>query len=122
MQPLRVDRLAQIVVGAVLDRFDRALDRALRGQQDEGDVRELILQRPQQIMSAHPRHDQVADDDRGAEVGDLAQRLLAVGGLVGLKTPGLNQLGESAPCGRVVLNDEDALAGSVGQNRFFHTF
>ena len=37
-QPLRIDRLGQIVVSAVLDRLDRGLDRALRGQQDERDV------------------------------------------------------------------------------------
>ena len=42
LQPLRIDGLAQVVVGAVLDRFDRAFDRALRRQQDEGDVRELV--------------------------------------------------------------------------------
>ena len=35
LQPLRIDRLAQIVVRAVLDRFDRAVDGTLRGQKNE---------------------------------------------------------------------------------------
>ena len=59
-QPLRIDRLAQVVVGAVLDRFDRALDGPLRRQQDEGEVRQLVLQRLQQFEAAHARHHEVA--------------------------------------------------------------
>ena len=43
LQPLRIDRLAQIVVGAFLDRLDGGLDGPLRGQQDEGQVGQLIL-------------------------------------------------------------------------------
>ena len=38
LQPLRIDRLAQVVVGAFFDRFDRAIDGALRRQQDEREV------------------------------------------------------------------------------------
>ena len=49
LQPLRIDRFAQVVVGAFFDRFDGAVDRALRRQQDERDVAELILERAQQI-------------------------------------------------------------------------
>ncbi len=49
-QPLRIHGLAQIVVGAVLDRFDRALDGALRRQQDERDVRQLILQGAEEVV------------------------------------------------------------------------
>ena len=59
LQPLRIDRFAQVVVGAFLDRFNRALDGSLRGQQDQSDVGELILQRAQQVEPAHPRHDQI---------------------------------------------------------------
>ena len=109
-QPLRIDRLAQVVVGAVLDRVDGALDRALRGQQDERDVRQLILQRAEQVVPAHPRHDQVAHDDGRPEAGDLAEAFLAVGRLVGLEAPGLDELGQPGPRGRVVLDDEHPLA------------
>ena len=96
-QPLRIDGLAQVVVGAVLDRVDRALDRALRREQDEGDVRQLILQRAEQVVPAHPRHDQVAHDDRRAEAGDLAEAFLAIGRLVGLEAPGLHELRQPGP-------------------------
>ena len=43
LQPLRIDRLAQVVVGAFLDRFDGAVDGALRGQKDERDIGQLFL-------------------------------------------------------------------------------
>ena len=94
-QPLRIDRLAEEVVGAVLHRFDGIVDGALRGQQNEGDIGQLIMQRAQQFVPAHSRHHDVADDDRGTEGGDLAERLFAVGCFVGLKTPRLDELGQA---------------------------
>ena len=111
-QALRVDGLAQVVVGAVLDRLDGAFDGALRRQQDEGDVGELVLQRAEQIVAAHPRHHEVAHDDRRTKARDLAERVLAVTRLVGLVTPGLHELGEADPRGRIVLDDQHALARS----------
>ena len=41
-QALRIDRLGQVVVGALLDRFDRGFDRSLRREQDDGDVRVVL--------------------------------------------------------------------------------
>ena len=49
LQPLDVDRLGQVVVGAFLHRLDGGLDGALRGQQQRRDVGALRLQRPQQL-------------------------------------------------------------------------
>jgi hypothetical protein len=89
-QALRVDGLAQVVVSAVLDRFDGALDGALRRQQDECDVRELILQRSQQIVAAHARHHEIAHDDGRTKARDLPERVFAVTRLVGLVAPGLD--------------------------------
>ena len=39
LQPLRIDRLGQVVVRAFLDRFDGGLDGALRREDDSRDVR-----------------------------------------------------------------------------------
>ena len=115
LQPLRIDRLAQVVVGAFLDRLDGGLDGPLRGQQDEREVGQLILQRAQQLEPAHPRHHEVADDDGGAEGGDLAHRLFAVGRFLGLEAPGLNELGEPGARGGVVFDDEDTFGdGGLG--------
>ena len=121
-EPLRIDGLTQIVVGAVLDRVDGALDRALSRQQDEGDVGQLILQGAEQIVAAHPRHHEVAHDDRRPEAGDLAQPFFTVGGLVGLEPPGLNELRQAGPRCRVILDDQDSLPRILSRNGdvFFH--
>ena len=113
-QPLQlvgIERLGQVVLGAGLDRLDRGVDGALRGQQDHLDVVDLRLQRLQQLDAAHPRHHQVGDDDRRAEGGDLLERLGAVGGLVGGKSPGPHQFGQAAAGGGIVLDDQDAFGG-----------
>ena len=109
-QPLRIHGLAQVVVGAVLDCLDGAFDGPLRRQQDEGDVGELVLQRAQQIVAAHPRHHEVAHDDRRTKAGDLAERVFAVGRLVGLVAPGLHELGEADARRGIVFDDQHALA------------
>ena len=113
LQPLRIDRLAQIVVGAFFDSFDRTVDSPLRRQQDEREVGELILERVQQLESAHPRHDEIADDDRRAEGGHLPHRGFALGRFVGEEAPGLHELGEAGPGRRIVLDDKNPL-GCVG--------
>ncbi len=87
LQPARIDRLGQVVVGAFLDRLDRGLDRALRGEQDDRDVAHLIAQRLEEGETVHARHDDIGDDDAGAERGDALQRFLAVGGGFGDVAP-----------------------------------
>ena len=67
LQLLRIDRLGEVVLGAVLDGFDRGLDRALRRQQDDLELLGLVLERLEQLHAAHARHHHVGDDDRGAE-------------------------------------------------------
>ena len=51
LQPLDVDRLGEVVVGAFLHRLDRGFDRALRGQQQRRHVGALLLQRAQQARA-----------------------------------------------------------------------
>jgi hypothetical protein len=65
LEPLRLDRLGQVVVGAFLDRLDRGFDGALRGQRSHGVVAAIVLERAQQLEPAHARHHEVADDDVG---------------------------------------------------------
>ena len=58
------------------------------------------------------------DDDGGTEGGDLPHRLFAVGGFVGLKTPGLDELGQPAARGGIVLDDQHAFADERLRYRF----
>ena len=112
LQPLRLDRLGQVVVGAFLDRLDGGLDRALRRENDDGQLAALLLERAQQLEAAHARHHEVADDDGGAEGGDTLERFFAVGGGLGGKPPRTHELGEPEPGRRIVFDDQNAVAGS----------
>ena len=101
--------LRQIVVRALLDGFDGAFDGPLRGEQDDRDIGQLIVKRPQKLESAHARHHEVADDDCGPERGDLAEGFLAVRRLIRVEAPCLHELGKSAASRRVVLDDQHSL-------------
>jgi hypothetical protein len=103
-QPLRIDRLGQVVVGAGLDGLDGGLDGPLRGEDDQRHVRVLVLQRVQQLQAVHARHHEVRDDDRRAERRHLLERLLAVRRAVGVKAPRPHQLGQPHTGGRIVLD------------------
>ena len=120
LQLVRIERLGEVILGAGLDRFDRRVDGALRGQQDHLDVVDLGLQRLQQLDAAHARHDQIGDDDRGTEGRDLLERLGAVGGLLGGKSPGPHQLGQAAARCGIVLDDQDAFGGMRRSLTFFN--
>jgi len=121
-QTRRIDRLAQIVVCAFFNGLDRGLHRALRREQDEREIGQLVLQCTEELEPAHPRHDKVGDDDRRAKRGDLFHRLLAVRGLIGVEPPGSHQFGQPDARCRVVLDDEDTLGNraSRGLDRTFN--
>jgi hypothetical protein len=110
LEPLRLDRLGQVVVGAFLDRLDRGFDAALRCEDDDRVVAAVVFERAQEIETAHPRHHQVADDDRGAEHGDALQRLFAVGGGIGRESPGAYELCQTESSARLVFDDENAFS------------
>ena len=79
LQPLRIDGLREVVVGALLDRLDGGLDRALRRHQHDGDVR-VVLGRSARSRSSPPmpRHHEIAQHDGRTVDGDLLERFLAV--------------------------------------------
>ena len=110
---MRIDRLAQVVVRAILDGVDGRFDGALRGQQDEGNVGELVFQRAQQIVSTHARHDEVAHDDRRPKAGDLAQCFLTVRGFVGQEPPVLDELSQPGPSRMIVFDDQHPFTRGV---------
>ena len=115
LQPLRLDRLGQVVVGAFLDCFDGSLDRPLRCEDDDGERAAFVFQRAQQLEPAHVGHDEVADDDGRAEGGDALKRFFTVCRRVSCKSPGSHQLGESQARGGLILNNQDTLTGG-GRN------
>ena len=110
LEPLRLDRFVQVVVGAFFDRLDRGFDGALRGQDHDGVVPAIVLERAQQLETTHARHHQVADDDVRAEDGNALERLFSVARGIGSKAPRPHQLGETEARAGLVLDDEDAFA------------
>ena len=113
LQPLRVHRLGQVVVGAVLDRLDRRLDAALGREDHDADVDVHLAKRLQQLVAVHPRHHEVGDDDGRAERGDLLQGLLSILRRIRQEAPRANQLRQADPRGRVILDDQDPVPAAV---------
>ena len=116
LQSLRLDRLGQVVVGALFHRLDRRLDGALRGQDHNGVVAAIVLERPQQFQTVAPRHDQIADDDRWPEHGNALKRLLTVAGGVRSEPPRPHKFGQAEPGAGFVLDDENTFAGCWGHS------
>ena len=110
-QPLGVDRLAQVVIGAFLHGGDRRVDGALRRQDQHGQAVQLLAQGTEQIEAGPPRHHQIAHDDRGAERRHLLQRFVHVAGAVGDEAPGRDELGQALARRRVIFDDQHPLAG-----------
>ena len=113
LQPMRIDGLGQVVVGAVTDRLDGRLHGALRGEDHDAEIGQLILKGAQQAEAVHARHHQVGQHDAGAERRDLLEGLLAVRGVLGHVAPRPNQLGEADARGAVVLDHEHPLAAGL---------
>ena len=105
-EALRIDRLRQVVVGALLHRRDGRVDAALRGDQDEREVGELILDAAEQLEAVHARHHHVGQHGRRPIRGDPFESFLAIGGAFGFVAPGAHQLGQPPPGGGVVFDDE----------------
>ena len=109
LKPLRIDRLGEVVVGAVLDGVDGRFDRTLGGQHDDADVRVVLAERLEQAVPVQARHDEVGHDDRRAERRDLLEGLLAIPGAVGQEAPRADEFGQPDAGRRVVLDDQHAL-------------
>ena len=109
LEPLQVDRLGEVVVGAFFHRLDRGLHRPLRGQQQRRHVRALRLQGAQQPQAVEAWHHQIRDHDRRPERGDLLERFFTIRGGLGQKPPVPDQLLETDPRRPVVLDDEHSL-------------
>ena len=118
LQLVRIERLGEVVLGAGLDRLDRGVHRSLRGQENDLDVRNVGLQRLQQLNAAHARHHQIGDDNRRPERRNLLERLSAVGGGFGGETPGTHELGQPAPGRGVILDNQDTF-GRMGLAQLF---
>ena len=83
------------------------------GEDDDGQIAALGFERPQKLKTAHARMTRslMMMDGRKAVIRWSA---LHVGCGLGDGPPRTHELGEPEPCGRVVFNDQDAIAGGRG--------
>ena len=72
-------RLGQVIVGAVLHRFDGGFDRSLSCQHDHFGRIRAFMNAAQQFHAVHARHVDVAKQHVNVALFKLAQRRLAIG-------------------------------------------
>ena len=107
---LGVERLDEVVLGALLHRVDGARDRAERRHDDEDRARRRRPRLLHERDAVEPRHLQVRQDDVGRELLELAERLEAVGRGLGRVALFAEDLAERGPRVRFVVDDEDSTA------------
>ena len=78
LEPREVERLAQVVGRAQLDRLDRGLDRRVAGHQHRLAARIDVADGAQHVEAAEVRHPQVDHDEIGAPRLQLRDRVAAV--------------------------------------------
>ena len=77
LQPREVERLAQVVHRAELDRLDRGVDRGVAGHQHRLAVRVRVADRPQHLEAADVRHAQIDHHQIGVRRLHLGDPLAA---------------------------------------------
>ena len=104
---LRLDRLRQELLGAVLDGADGEVDRAVRRQDDERRLLGELLDLRQDVERGAVREAVVGDDDVVRRRAEALHRLLAGVRLVDVEAVGPEEGGHPVPYGGVVLDEED---------------
>ncbi|MEZ4427874.1 MAG: hypothetical protein R3A51_09340 [Nannocystaceae bacterium] len=103
-----LERLLEEVERALLHRLDRLGDRAVGGQDDDGDLGVLGADAPQEAHPVEVGHAQVGDEHARRPRGDPRERLDAVGGGLDVVTRQLEGFGQEAAHALLVVDDEDA--------------
>ena len=109
LEVLVVERLEHVVRRALAHGFDRGLDRAVGGDQDDRQLRVLGANLLQEVDAAGLRHLEVGEDQVEARRAELLARLAGVGGAGGLEPHALDHDLQRAPHAAVVVDDEHSL-------------
>src|SRR5271156_2763363 len=89
-QPVGIDRLGNVVVGPKAHGLNRAVDGALRIDQDYIHRLSFFRQAFQKLKAAHARHLEVRDYDRGTPLCGFLQTLLTIASGFRAISPGRN--------------------------------
>src|SRR5581483_472865 len=82
----------------------------MHGQHEDGNVRNKLADLPGGLHSIHPRHQEIHDDQPWMQLLDLLQRIHSVGSFPADNPVHmfLEQVAQSLPHQRAVINDENA--------------
>ena len=116
-----LERLGHEVVGALLHRLDRVLDRAVGGHQHHLGLGRDALARAQQVHARHPRHHQVGQQHRDRLAPDDVQRLAARARGQHAQRFALQDLLQRIDDRGLVVHDQDR-RGALRRRRHVHTF
>src|SRR4029453_18012867 len=95
-------------------RGHRGLDRGVTGEHDDGRGGQLGVEHLEEGEPVHPGHDQVTDDDAGAEGQRPVDGVPSVGRVRHLVTPLGEERGEPGAGVLVVVRDQDTLGHGPG--------
>jgi len=105
-EPIEIQRLAEVVHRAELDRFDRAVHLRVRRHEDHPAFRLRLADGPQDIEPADLGHAQIDDRHVGSAVRDRRDRVPRAGIRVDVETGGSREPLDEAQHARFVIDDE----------------
>ena len=109
---VRLERLADVVVGPRLHRLDGEVHVAVRAHDDDRRRMLLRLERRQHVETSHARHAHVRQDDVGVERVDERQRRLAAVGNLDLEAMLLEEGAQDEANVLLVIDDQYAAHGT----------
>ena len=110
LEAAEVERLAQVVHRAELDRLDRGVDRRVAGHQDAWQSRSTVADRAQHVEPADVRHPQIDGGKIVMALAELGERLGAVGAQCDVESCPFAHGSDELANGTVVIDDQQRRA------------
>ena len=107
IQPLEIERFRQVVDGAELDGFDRAIDRGVATHQNDLTVGIGRAYRAQDFDATDIGQAQIDDGDVGSMIYQLIERVFAICARDDVEARYLRKPGDEIQHRRFVVDDED---------------
>ena len=109
------ERLGQVIARPALERFDRVVHRAGRGDHDDGRRASLLARGRQHFEAAHAGHDDVNQGDVETPAAERLERGAAVGGFLDAPSLGLQPMAQDQADSRVVVGNKGADRAGPGR-------
>lgn len=104
---LLLERLGQIIIGALSDGLDRPFHGPEGRQEHDGGVRAALLEFPQHRDAVHGAHEEIRQDEVEAPLAAPRNRVGAVGGCLHVVAFLPQRLHQEVACDRVIIHHQD---------------